>query len=66
MVFGGIGMGIATGVLYYKNRDTDKLEITKITPKTASVENKTDKDWPPGMNISTIQAAAVPPHLDRN
>ncbi|KAH0954151.1 hypothetical protein HN011_012146 [Eciton burchellii] len=62
MVLGGIGMEIAAGVLHYKNRDSDKLDITKITPKTASNENK---NWPPGMNISTIQTAAVP-NLDRN
>jgi len=65
MVLGGIGMEIAAGVLHYKNRDTGKLDITKITPKTASSENKMDKNWPPGMNISTIQTAAVP-NLDRN
>ncbi|XP_014467437.1 PREDICTED: sensory neuron membrane protein 1-like isoform X2 [Dinoponera quadriceps] len=66
-VLGGIGMGCAAGALYYKNRDTGKLEITKVTPKLDSrADSKMEKNWPPGMNISTIQAASVPPSLDRN
>lgn len=60
-------MGGAAGVLYYKNRDSGKLEITKVTPKSGSrADSKMDKNWPPGMNISTIQAASVPSSLDRN
>lgn len=67
MVLGGIGMGVAAGVLHYKSRDSGKLEITKVTPKGSSKEDgKADKSWPPSMNISTIQAATVPPSLDRN
>lgn len=67
MLLGALGMGLAAGVLHYKNRVSDSIDITKITPKTASNEDsKIDKNWPPGMNISTIQAAAVPPNLDRN
>lgn len=66
MILGGIGMGGAAGFLKYKNRDTGKLDITKVIPKTASGEEKLEKSWPPGMNISTIQAASVPSNLDRN
>ncbi|XP_011635608.1 sensory neuron membrane protein 1-like isoform X1 [Pogonomyrmex barbatus] len=67
MVLGGIGMGGAAGYMYYKNRDSGNLDITKVTPKTASREDsKNEKSWPPGMNISTIQAASVPSSLDRN
>lgn len=69
MVLGGIGMCGAAGVLHYKNRDNSgKLDVTKITPKSASrSDSKTkEKSWPPTMNISTIQAASVPSTLDRN
>lgn len=60
-------MGGAAGFLKYKqNRDTGKLDITKVIPKTASGGEKPEKSWPPGMNISTIQAASVPSNLDRN
>lgn len=66
MILGGIGMGAAAGVLYYKNREnTGKLEVTKVTPKNDNT-SKTEKSWPPTMNISTIQAASVPPNLDKN
>lgn len=65
MVLGGIGMMGAAGVLQYKNRDSGKLEITKVTPKEAGSGNEEKKGWPPGMNISTI-SASVPPNLDRN
>jgi len=66
MILGGIGMGGAAGFLYYKSRDSGKLDITKVTPKTASgQDSKTEKSWPAGMNISTIQAASVPPSLDK-
>ncbi|XP_011159294.2 sensory neuron membrane protein 1 isoform X2 [Solenopsis invicta] len=65
MILGGIGMGGAAGYLHYKNRDSGKLDITKVTPKTAQGEDNKEKSWPPGMNISTIQAT-VPPSLDRN
>lgn len=64
MVLGGIGMMAAAGVLQYKNRDSGKLEITKVTPKEAGSGGE-KKSWPPGMNISTI-SASVPPNLDRN
>ncbi|XP_011149856.2 sensory neuron membrane protein 1 isoform X2 [Harpegnathos saltator] len=69
MILGGIGMGGAAGILYYKNRDSGKLEVTKVTPKSGSSTDSKMKDksaWPPGMNISTIQAASVPSSLDRN
>ncbi|XP_012524456.2 sensory neuron membrane protein 1 isoform X2 [Monomorium pharaonis] len=66
MILGGVGMGGGAGYLYYKSRETGKLDVTKVTPKTAGAEdNKVEKSWPPGMNISTIQAS-VPPSLDRN
>lgn len=63
MVFGGIGMCIAAGGLYYKNRkeNSGKLDITKVTPKGGN----TEKSWPT-MNISTIHAATVPANLDKN
>lgn len=63
MILGGIGMGGAAGFLYYKNRDSGKLDITKVTPKSGQ-DNKTEKSWPPGMNISTIQAS-VPSSIDK-
>ncbi|XP_018396924.1 PREDICTED: sensory neuron membrane protein 1-like [Cyphomyrmex costatus] len=66
LILGGIGLGGGTGYLYYKNRDSGKLDITKVTPKTSGDDNKKEKSWPPGMNISTIQAASVPSSLDRN
>lgn len=62
MILGGIGMGGAAGYLQYKSRDSGKLDVTKVTPKTADGE---EKKWPPGMNISTIQAASVPSNLDK-
>ncbi|XP_018359576.1 PREDICTED: sensory neuron membrane protein 1-like isoform X1 [Trachymyrmex cornetzi] len=65
LILGGIGLGGAAGFFYYKNRDSGKLDITKVTPKTSG-DNKPEKSWPPGMNISTIQAASVPSSLDRN
>jgi len=58
-------MGGAAGFFYYKNRDSGKLDVTKVTPKASGDDNKTEKSWPPGMNISTI-SAAVPSSLDRN
>lgn len=59
-------MGGAAGFLYYKNRDSGKLDVTKVTPKAPPMEdNKIEKSWPPGMNISTIQAS-VPSSLDKN
>jgi len=59
-------MGGAAGFLYYKNRDSGKLEITKVTPKVTTANGeKSEKSWPPGMNISTI-SQAVPSSLDRN
>ncbi|GAB1868221.1 Sensory neuron membrane protein 1 [Camponotus japonicus] len=63
MVFGGIGMCIAAGGLYYKNRkeNSGKLDITKVTPKGGN----TEKSWP-AMNISTIHVATVPANLDKN
>lgn len=66
MMLGGIGMGGAAGFLHYKNRDSGKLDISKVTPKASNGPEKPEKSWPPGMNISTIQAASVPSSLDRN
>lgn len=65
---GGIGMVAGSGVMYYKNRDSDQLDVTKVTPKGESrSDSKTkEKPWPPAMHISTIQAASVPSTLDRN
>lgn len=59
-------MGIAAGILHYKGRDSGKLDITKVTPKSNNSADSKTKNWPPGMNISTIQAASVPSSLDRN
>ncbi|KMQ89696.1 sensory neuron membrane protein [Lasius niger] len=64
LVLGGIGMGVAAGVLHYKSRQSSgKLDITKVTPKNGS--SKTEKSWPPTMHINTI-SASVPANLDKN
>ncbi|XP_070515757.1 sensory neuron membrane protein 1-like isoform X1 [Cardiocondyla obscurior] len=66
LMLGGIAMGGTAGYFHYKNRDSGKLDVTKVTPKSNSgQENKNEKNWPPGMNISTIQAS-VPSSLDKN
>lgn len=63
LVLGGVGLGGAAGGLYYKNRGTGKLDITKVTPKTANADIKaSDKAWPPDVNVQT---ASVPSNLDR-
>lgn len=68
MILGGIGLSVASGALYYMNRETDKLNITKIIPKKdlKVYAMPRDKNWPHNINISTIQAAMVPSNLDKD
>lgn len=54
----------AAGALYFKNKDKNKLDITKVTPQSGKEKDDDQKKWPPTMNISTIQSATVPPNLD--
>lgn len=56
----------AAGALYFKNKDKNKLDITKVTPQSPNGKDDDQKKWPPTMNISTIQSATVPPNLDNN
>nr|ALG36152.1 sensory neuron membrane protein 1 [Sclerodermus sp. MQW-2015] len=65
-VLGGLGMCGASGYLYYKNRGKEnKLDITKVSPQNGNRHaSSEEKKWQQ-MNISTIQAATVPPNLDR-
>ncbi|KAK0097725.1 hypothetical protein PV326_014253 [Microctonus aethiopoides] len=63
MVVLGLGLGGAAGGLFYKaQQGSQKLNITKIMPKTIKNTNDGEKTWP--VNVSTIQGAAVPPNLD--
>ncbi|XP_072748130.1 sensory neuron membrane protein 1-like [Anoplolepis gracilipes] len=65
MIFGGIGMCVAAGALYYMNSEnSDKLDVIKITPKNNS--NNMKKSLPSAMKISTIQVASMPINLDKN
>ncbi|XP_066583077.1 sensory neuron membrane protein 1-like isoform X2 [Prorops nasuta] len=67
-VLGGLGMCGASGYLYYKNRGKEsKLDITKVSPQNSNRigSGGEEKKWQQ-MNISTIQAATVPPNLDRD
>lgn len=67
MVLGGMGLGGTAAGLHYKRKQSEnKLDITKVTPQNESRKSTgNEKKWQT-MNISTIQAAAVPPNLDRN
>ncbi|XP_076639657.1 sensory neuron membrane protein 1 [Colletes latitarsis] len=62
----GAGLSGGAAALHYKNREKNKLDITKVTPQSQSAKEDDQKKWPPQMNISTIQSAAVPPNLDAN
>lgn len=63
MVVLGLGLGGAAGGLFYKAQQaSQKLNITKIMPKTIQNTNDGEKTWP--VNVSTIQSAVVPPNLD--
>ncbi|XP_043284448.1 sensory neuron membrane protein 1 isoform X2 [Venturia canescens] len=66
MLVSGLGLGGAAAGLEYKKRQSEKkLDITKVTPQQASrTESGNEKKWP--LNVSTLQAAQVPPSLDRN
>lgn len=66
MVLGGMGLGgTAAGMRYKRKQAENKLDITKVMPQSDSrKDSSNEKKWQT-MNISTIQAAAVPPSLDR-
>lgn len=71
MILGGIGLGVASGVLYYKKQGTtDEVDTAKVIPVSSQDDMKVytvmkDKSWQHNMNIST-QAAMVPANLDKN
>ncbi|XP_076179676.1 sensory neuron membrane protein 1 [Ptiloglossa arizonensis] len=62
----GAGLIGGAAALYFKNKDKNKLDITKVSPQSKNGKDNEEKKWPLEMNISTIQSAAVPPNLDRN
>ncbi|XP_053979000.1 sensory neuron membrane protein 1-like isoform X1 [Hylaeus volcanicus] len=64
-IFVGMGMGGGAAAMMYKNKDTNK-EVTKVTPQSQNGTNGEQKKWPPQINVSTIQSAAVPASLDKD
>ncbi|KAL2716851.1 sensory neuron membrane protein 1-like [Vespula squamosa] len=66
MVLGGMGLGGTAAGMHYKRKQTEnKLDITKVTPQSDSRKDSSNEKKLQTLNISTIQAAAVPPSLDR-
>nr|UEN71286.1 sensory neuron membrane protein 1 [Gregopimpla kuwanae] len=66
MMVMGMGLGGAGAGLQYKRRQgAQKLEITKVSPQSESrTDSGQQKKWP--LNVQALQAAQVPPNLDRN
>lgn len=63
MVLGGLAIAGVGGFMYYQaTQKSDKLEITKM-PTSNGKPNSTEKKISP-LNVSTLQAAQVPPMLD--
>ncbi|XP_054015227.1 sensory neuron membrane protein 1-like [Hylaeus anthracinus] len=62
----GAGVSVGAGALYFKNREKNKLEITKVAPQLQDNKNGEEKKWPSKMIISTVQSASVPPSLDKD
>ncbi|XP_012339100.2 LOW QUALITY PROTEIN: sensory neuron membrane protein 1-like [Apis florea] len=60
-IISGTCISGAAAALFFKNKDKNKLDITKVTPQKGE-----EKKWPNQLTISTIQSAAVPPNLDAN
>nr|QNL15118.1 sensory neuron membrane protein 2 [Aulacocentrum confusum] len=61
MLVVGMGLGGGAGGLFYKVRQAQqKLDITKITPKTIQQAINGEKN----VNVSTIHGSAIPPNLD--
>ena len=66
MLVVGMGLGGAGAGLEYKKRQAaKKLEITKVSPQPGSRNGSgEEKKWP--LNVTTLQAAQVPPSIDQN
>lgn len=63
MVVGGLGMCGGAGFMFYQaSQKSKKLEITKVVTN-GTKPSSTEKKISP-INVSTLQAAQVPPNLD--
>lgn len=63
MMTAGIGLGGGAGFLFYKStKSPQKLDITKVSPKTIQNTAGDEKKWP--TSVSTIQGNNAPPSVE--